>query len=363
MQGEVFDMKRHSDEDLKNTAQNFLKKPGSKNEFIKQIVKAMTSLQKNTQDWKAGWRPIRNGFLPFNPYTRRYYRGFNSIWLLSVRLMCGYDDNRWLTFAQMKALEKNIGRKLHLRKGEEGAQIIVPYFEDYEGTHAYKRNRVLDDDKVTDSEFYDDCPDGYFIASIFNAAQIEGMPPWDDGGEMTEISRNKLLENFIASSAIPVRHGQCREGPAYNIRLDRIFMPYPGRFKSKDEYYAAKLHEFYHATGHWTREGRFDAGVIRKTDYAIEEVRAEFFSVAAGYLLGLPTCDANAASYIAGYQRRIQRGGPSLLTLAAQAGRILVTLGEYIAGLEPSAKWFPAKKKWKELIKAQKMLDEGLPGF
>jgi antirestriction protein ArdC len=75
-------------------------------------------------------------------------------------------------------------------------------------------------------------------------------------------------------------------------------MPFPERFTGTDEYYATKLHEFYHATGHETRENRQNKQSQTLKGYAFEEMRAEMFSILAGARLNLPMPESNSAAYI-----------------------------------------------------------------
>lgn len=345
----------------------FCKKPRTKEKFVKQIVLAIVHLQNAKRKWKPGWRPLKKGFLPFNPYTGKYYRGLNLLWLLTVSALCGYYDNRWLTFRQMQKLSEEMELKLHLREDEEGTVITYPITKKDSGNLCSVDNgedqEEMEENLVKNIYYDGDVPIGFGSFHVFNAEQIDGMPPYDDGAPMNPIQPNILIEKFIASSGIEVRHTQSRKCPAYSPSLDKILMPYPGRFHNIEEYYAAKLHEFYHATGHSSRDNRAITTVKYSPDYAGEEVRAEIFSVLAGHMLGLSLNDANAASYVAQFQENIPEDGPGLLKLAAQAANVLTTLGEFASGRKPSAKWFPLKKDWKNLIKRQKELDKGLPGF
>lgn len=350
-------------------ADSFCKNPHSKENFIKQIVLSIIHLQNEMKDWEPGWRPLNKGFLPFNAVTGDYYRGLNLLWLLTVSAMAGYHDNRWMTFKQMQKLSEKTGVKLHLRVGEKGTSIIFPKsrknsanlcnMDDFDE----REEEELEEDLATSSYYDGNAPAGYGAVCVFNASQIDGMPPYDDDAPMSQIERNALVEKFIASSGIEVKHAQSRKCPAYSPYLDKILMPYPGRFHSIEEYYAAKLHEFYHATGHAERDDRQVTTNKASREYAVEEVRAEIFSVLAGHMLDLPLSDANAASYIAHFQKNIPEDGPGLLKLASQAGNMLTTLAEFASGRKPSAKWFPPKKAWSRLLRAQKNLDKDLPGF
>ena len=73
----------------------------------------------------------------------------------------------------------------------------------------------------------------------------------------------------------------------YNPTKDRVVLPPLDTFRSKEDYYAVKLHELAHATGHESRLNRSLGNTFGSIDYAKEELRAEIASSFVNSGLGL----------------------------------------------------------------------------
>ncbi|MDL2207696.1 hypothetical protein LJB82_03120, partial [Desulfovibrio sp. OttesenSCG-928-M16] len=167
---------------------------------------------------------------------------------------------------------------------------------------------------------------------------------------------NEFVERFIASSGIPVEHHG--GDAAYNHVADLVKMPFPERFTGTDEYYATKLHEFYHATGHETRENRQNKQSQTLKGYAFEEMRAEMFSMLAGARLNLPMPESNSAAYIDHWNQKFSGGEvKAVFQAATEAARALTTMRQFESGEQPSARWFPKSEAWPELVAMQKERD------
>ena len=106
-------------------------------------------------------------FLPMNPTTGKRYKGINAIHLMAQ----GYSDQRWMTYKQATAAGAQV------RKGEKSTHVQYWKFTE----ERIKRNDdgsiVLDkDDKPVKETVQLERPK-VFIASVFNAEQIDGLPP------------------------------------------------------------------------------------------------------------------------------------------------------------------------------------------
>jgi len=127
-----------------------------------------------------------------------------------------------------------------------------------------------------------------FSALVFNAEQIEGLPPLQrllpkgapDG------DRHQRAEAVLQASGVEIRHDQ-DDRAFYRPNTDRIHLPGRERFKSADAYYATALHEVGHASGHPTRLNRDHAHPFGSEGYAKEELRAEIASLMVGDQLGI----------------------------------------------------------------------------
>lgn len=105
--------------------------------------------------------------LPMNPTTGKRYKGINAIHLMAQ----GYSDQRWMTYKQATAADAQV------RKGEKGT--LVQYWKFTE--ERIKRNDdgsvVLDKDDNPVKETVQLERPKVFNAVVFNAEQIDGLPP------------------------------------------------------------------------------------------------------------------------------------------------------------------------------------------
>ena len=193
--------------------------------------------------------------------------------------------------------------------------------------------------------------------TVFNAAQIENFPAKEQSAPaMTEAQRNDLLERFVASSGVAVEHG--KGVPRFDHRTDTVRLPHPENFHSSGAYYAAKLREFFKATGHTSREARQPVKAQTLKSCAFEEMRAEMFSMLAGAKFGLPMPEHGSAERLRLWNQTFSGGeSRALFRAASEAARALTTLRQFEAGEQPAARWFPKHEAWPELVEMQKQRD------
>lgn len=355
-----------------NKNDKFSRSREAKEEFVNRIAELMVELGKSGDKWHAGWK--KNGFVgcPFCAATSRPYSGVNAMMLMLTSMVKGYQDDRWMTFKQMNAIKEKDPENLknmHIRKGEKGVSILRPdpvsfmidqetgkwiFLNKEQISEILKCNETLPEDQQTEIHSYII----YHSFTVFNAAQIECFPAKEKIEEdMQElcVARNAMLEKFFASSGVEVRH--YGNQPCFSRNQNIIVMPIPAAFESQEEYYSAKLHEFFHATGHESRENRLK-GTYGTKDYAFEEMRAELFSALASAHLGLPITDRNSAAYISGWNKKFSGGDVhAVFSAARDASKILTLLAQFENHEQPGLAWFPKEEMWPELIEAQKERD------
>lgn len=321
-------------------------------EFVNGIARTMVELG-GKRAWERGWHSESLG-VPYCALTGRPYSGGNMVRLFLLSLAREYRDDRWVTFRQMKEMDE----KAFVRKGEHGVKLLRPdeifFYVDERG-----ERRWIDKKKVQEKKDEGFEVDRYVVFlpfTAFNASQIENFPGRGvREPPMGEIGRDELVEAFIASSGVPVEHGH--GNPCYHMERDLIMMPMPGMFADTGEYYSAKLHEFFHATGHRDREDRFGERESA-ADRAREEMRAELFSVMAAALLGLPATLANSAEYVGHWNKKFSGGdAKAVFKTAFEAGRILDALRDFRDGNAPRLDWYPDREEWPGLCSAQKARD------
>src|SRR5580704_10820073 len=115
-------------------------------------------LEEGTAPWQQPWKAGEAGRMPFNPTTQKPYRGGNVVSLMIAGMRKGYSDPRWCTYKQ--AAEKG----WQVRKGEKATQI-----EFWEAKPGNKEEGADDDEKRSRLV--------HRVYSVFNAQQIDGIPP------------------------------------------------------------------------------------------------------------------------------------------------------------------------------------------
>ena len=344
----------------------FQKSREAQEEFVNGVAETMLSLAQTAGEWKKPWTADAPMGMPYCPVTGREYGGANMVRLMLTGIVKGYEEDRWMTFNQLQQYqEKHPELEMKIRKGEHGVKLLRPeevaFTVEEDGRWKFlsqEEIRRFEEMKARGQEVPDIQRKMLFYPfTVFCAAQIEGFPPKEQPAHaMTEIERNEFVERFIASSGVPVEHHG--GNASFNHSADLIKMPFPERFTGTEEYYATKLHEFYHATGHESRENRQQKQAQTLKGYAFEEMRAEMFSMLAGARLTLPMPESNSSAYIAHWNQKFSGGDvKAVFQAATEAAKALTMMRQFEAGEQPSARWFPKSEAWPELIAMQRDRD------
>ena len=320
-------------------------------EFVNGIAQTMLSLAENAEQGQPSVAET-----PFCPVTGKEYSGANMVRLALTAMEKGYADNRWLTFKQLQAVrEEHPDLNIRIRKGEHRVTVLRPEDVFFTVEKEGKWNFVSEEQAKG-------LPDVrrhtlLYPFTVFNAAQIENFPAKEQSAPaMTEAQRNDLLERFVASSGVAVEHG--KGVPRFDHRTDTVRLPHPENFHSSGAYYAAKLREFFKATGHTSREARQPVKAQTLKSCAFEEMRAEMFSMLAGAKFGLPMPEHGSAERLRLWNQTFSGGeSRALFRAASEAARALTTLRQFEAGEQPAARWFPKHEAWPELVEMQKQRD------
>ena len=114
-------------------------------------------------------------------------------------------------------------------------------------------------------------------------------------------------EDHIDQWPVAIKHGGARA--CYSSSIDRISLPKPETFTSRETYLATKLHEISHSTSHHSRLNHpFGHGFGTKA-YAREELIAEFASVLACLRLGIGYQIEHHASHLKSWSKALKKGG------------------------------------------------------
>jgi len=334
-------------------------------DFVNSVAENMLALAETAGKWQKPWASdttTRYGGMPFCTTTGRPYGGANMVKLMLTSIVNGHNDDRWMTFKQFQQVQADHpARDMKIKKGSKGVKLLRPeeiaFIVGEDGKWQYLSDKQIKEFaaqkeqglEVTDVQRLT----LFYPFTVFNAAQIEGFPPKESQAHaMTAVERNDFVERFIACTGIPVEH---HTGDAYyEPKADVVKMPFPERFTISEEYYATKLHETYHATGHETREHRKEKANLTLKNFAFEEMRAEMFSMLAGAHFNLPMPESNSAAYIDHWNQKFSGGeAKAVFQAAAEAAKVLTTMHQFEMGEQPKAAWFPRSETWPALIEEQ----------
>jgi|CXWL01.1.fsa_nt_gi N12 class adenine-specific DNA methylase/antirestriction protein ArdC/phage/plasmid primase-like uncharacterized protein len=281
--------------------------------------KLIEQIKQGTAPWQRPWQPgDPNAFTPMNPTTGKRYRGINAI-----QLMCeDKTDQRWMTYKQAEAFGGQV------RKGEKGTPIQYWKFSEEQTLTDENGNPRLNDEgeKLTLSVKLE--RPRVFYATVFNAEQIEGLPPLELRKEQ-EWSAVERAERILQASSVKIFHGELNRA-FYRPSTDSIHLPDKNQFESADRYYSTALHELGHSSGHPSRLDRDLAHPFGSEGYAKEELRAELASMLLGDELGIGHDPGQHVAYVASWVSVLQNDPLEIFRAAADAEKIQ----DYVLGLE-----------------------------
>ena len=281
--------------------------------------KLIMQLQQGTAPWQRPWQPGEPGaFSPMNPTTGKRYRGINAIQLMSE----GRSDRRWLTYKQAAAVGGQV------IKGEKGTPIQYWKFtEEQVITDGNGKPRLNDQGEKLTLSVKLERP-RVFFATVFNAGQIEGLPPLQPRKEQ-EWSAIERAEHILQASGAVIKHSE-HDKAFYRPSTDSIHLPDKNQFESADRYYATALHELGHWSGYVSRLDRDLIHPFGSEGYSKEELRAEIFSMLLGDELGIGHDPGQHAAYVSSWVSVLKNDPLEIFRAAADAEKIQ----DYVLGLE-----------------------------
>jgi putative DNA primase/helicase len=288
--------------------------------FIEKVAeKLIQQLKEGVAPWQKPWQPGEPGaFLPVNPTTGKRYKGINAIHLMSQ----GHADQRWMTYKQAA------GAGGQVRKGEKGTPIQYWKFSEEQIRTDADDKPILDSRGDPVKQLVQLERPALFFATVFNAEQIDGLPPLQARKEQ-EWSAVERAERILQASGAVIRHGE-QDRAFYRPATDSIHLPDKGQFPTADNYYATALHELGHWTGHDSRLDRDLAHPFGSEGYAKEELRAEIASMILGEELGVGHDPKQHTAYVGSWIKALQDDPLEIFRAAADAEKIQ----GYVLGLE-----------------------------
>ncbi|MCE4342186.1 ArdC family protein [Xanthomonas hortorum pv. vitians] len=289
-------------------------------DLIQATAERMLALmQQGTIPWRRPWNDAsapHNGSIhgPYNPSTGKAYRGSNTLILRGAQLVNGYEDSRWLTYKQALAVGGQV------RRGEVGQQIAYWDFS--------KTGKPQEDAQAPVMEGEDKAYKGpnVFVASVFNASQIEGLPP-PSPFVMPDSIRNLRMRELLNKHK-PKLHHDGGNRAFYSLVADSIHLPKRAAFTDEINYQATLLHELSHWTGAKHRLDR-DLAARGTEAYAKEELVAELSSLFISERLGIglgKEHEEQHAAYLQSWMQALSDDPKCLFRAASQAEKVMAFL-------------------------------------
>ncbi|MTW05874.1 zincin-like metallopeptidase domain-containing protein [Pseudoduganella ginsengisoli] len=273
----------------------------------------IAKLKEGTAPWQKPWKagdPYL--FMPMNPTTGKRYKGINAMYLMAQ----GRTDQRWLTYNQAQ----DIGAQV--RKGESGTPIQYWKFSE-EQIKRDEAGKPIKDEKTGEFQKVTVMLERprVFFATVFNAEQIDGMPPLQRFARDQTWTPVERAEKILKASGASIQHSE-QDRAFYRPSTDKIHMPEKHLFPAASNYYATALHELGHWTGHDSRLGRDLANPFGSEGYAREELRAEISSMILGNELGIGHDPDQHASYVKSWIKVLEEDPMEIFRASADAEKI-----------------------------------------
>lgn len=276
------------------------------------------------------------------------YNGVNAVITALARTACGYKSRLWLTHTKIEGLNgktwtpsktkgKGKGRWVktektddstfvHTKKGSHGVPVI--YWDWIQKKDEKTKQPLLKDDGTPLM-----IP---FLKTyiVHNADNIENFDPTPFEPELKDtgidVSSCKDIEEKLLSSYKnhpPVVHGGDRA--CYFPTLDQVSIPDCTQFTDVAEFASTLAHELAHSTGHASRLKRKMSGVKGSSEYAFEELVAEFTAAMVLGSLGIETMPSveNSAAYLKSWLAHLKQNPATLfdaITAAKKATAMIL---------------------------------------
>ncbi len=226
----------------------------------------VADLERGVAPWVRPWATTGISDLPSNIVSKKHYNGANVLALWMAQTALAYPTAEWVTFKQARDLGGCV------RKGEHGAPIFfVSAFESKTET-----DRNGDARRVPFLKSY----------TVFNVAQVDGLPLRAIPEPRPEVERLADVDAFLHDVGATIRHGG--DASYYAPGLDVIVLPERDAFADAASYYGTALHEHAHWTGAKARLDRTFGKRFGDNAYAFEELVAKLSAAFLCAALAIP---------------------------------------------------------------------------
>jgi antirestriction protein ArdC len=238
-------------------------------------AKLIQLMETHGSNWRQPWT---GSGLYRNAVSNKPYRGVNQL----IAATSGYDEPWFATYKQWHELGAQV------RKGEKATAIF--FFKPFN----VKDRDTKEEKQIMLARTY----------SVFNVAQVDN-PPALTVTTRPEIERHAECDRIVEATGAAISYGGDRA--AYIPSQDRITLPTPKQFESRDAFYGTAFHELSHWAGAEKRLNRDLKGRFGDQSYAFEELIAE--SASAFILAGIgmvPEPRKETAQYLNSWMKALR---------------------------------------------------------
>ena len=287
--------------------------------YAKQVSgEIIEQIKKGTAPWMKPWKPGEQ-IGSTNVATGKAYTGGNSLYLMSRQISEGRGDNRWGTYRQIEAMGG------HVRKGEKGTQVLF-YQNRTEQPAKDEEGKIRKDkDGKTIYEETENVRPVMRQYTVFNVEQTNGLklPPRETRSE-PEWDTHREADKVLRASGAELQHVPGGDRAFYSPTKDKIVLPDPSQFASRNGYYQTALHEAGHSTGHHDRMNRDTlkegmAAGFGSPEYAREELRAEISAMMTGEQVGVGHDPQRGAAYVENWVAVLEKDPHEIRRAAGEA--------------------------------------------
>lgn len=305
------------------------------NETMEELFEYMEMESVTGGDFVQPWKNQPNG-IPYNLATGHRFRGGNQFRLMLSSITRGFGDPRYMTYSQAEQMDAQV------QKGAKGIKLLRPFIKKIETESAGAANEYVSPEEAFEGLFQEKELVFFKPYYVFNASQVDGIEPLS--AEREGVDWEKDVESSLVERLVSASGATCRNGgniAAFSPTEDILLMPAMAQFESPTAYQAVKAHEWFHWTGAQKRENRDLKGGFGSPAYALEELRAETFSLCFGKAFNLPFEIRQHAAYIASWKKALKADVMSVFGAASQAMSMLEVAIDFNNGAQPKPDWFP----------------------
>ena len=270
--------------------------------YAKQVSgEIIEQIKKGTAPWQKPWKPGEQ-IGASNIATGKAYTGGNSLYLMSRQISEGRGEKgTQVLFYQNRTEQPAKDEEGKIRKDKDGKTI----YEEAENARPVMRQYT-----------------------VFNVEQTNGLklPPRETRSE-PEWDTHREADKVLRASGAKLQHVPGGDRAFYSPTEDKIVLPDPSQFASRNGYYQTALHEAGHSTGHHDRMNRDTlkegmAAGFGSPEYAREELRAEISAMMTGEQVGVGHDPQRGAAYVEHWVAVLEKDPHEIRRAAADAQKM-----------------------------------------